>query len=624
MNSTQRTLLCSLLLLSAGLFGRCPHATAGNAGRRIVRVADYGLQPGTGENALPIIRKILDEHCNDKALQIRFAPGRYDFFPDPQRQAAGQPTTALDLERMRNVEIDGQGCDWIFHGLMKPLRLMESRNVTIRNLRIDWQHPYNSQATIIRATDTYLDMEIDTLRYPYAVQGDSLVFIGEYGIQRIVPEYANLYDGTTHELVYQTRDVPLGREMFRARVSDLGGNRVRFHCRPAMKPDSGTVIVFHHGRYIVNGIEIFDSEQVRIEEVTIHHTLSCGVSAVRTRNIAMIGLDIVADERAGRMFSTIADATHFIGCTGTIRFDGCTVSGSGDDFTNVHGMYAPVTEVCDEHTVRIAPTGRDSGFRPGERVWALDTATMQRSRPLTALGTSPIEGSRDYLLHFKEPVAGRIAAGHILENASLCPKLIVRNCRMLKQNRGRSILVTTPAKVRIEHNYFRSAGAAVLIEGDTELWFESGAVGNVVIRDNLFEDCYTSGNNLIDAPWGWGEGVISISPSFRPADKTTPAYHRNIRIKRNTFRHFDYAVLFARSVEGLTFSRNTLERTRTFKPFYRPWNLCLDGCRKVRIGRNRLSPDFPGRNIRIDHMRASEIIQPGARTFEIFHKQTDR
>ena len=174
------------------------------------------------------------------------------------------------------------------------------------------------------------------------------------------------------------------------------------------------------------------------------------------------------------------------------------------------------------------------------------------------------------------------------------------------------------------HNYFRSAGAAVLIEGDTELWFESGAVGNVVIRDNLFEDCYTSGNNLIDAPWGWGEGVISISPSFRPADETTPAYHRNIRIKRNTFRHFDYAVLFARSVEGLTFSRNTLERTRTFKPFYRPWNLCLDGCRKVRIGRNRLSPDFPGRNIRIDHMRASEIIQPGARTFEIFHKQTDR
>ena len=122
---------------------------------------------------------------------------------------------------------------------------------------------------------------------------------------------------------------------------------------------------------------------------------------------------------------------------------------------------------------------------------------------------------------------------------------------MLKQNRGRSILVTTPAKVLIENNYFRSAGAAVLIEGDTELWFESGAVCDITIRNNLFEDCYTSGNNIIDGPWGWGEGVISISPSFRPQDADAKAYHRNIRIVGNTFRHFDCAVLFARSAEGL-------------------------------------------------------------------------
>lgn len=77
---------------------------------------------------------------------------------------------------------------------------------------------------------------------------------------------------------------------------------------------------------------------------------------------------------------------------------------------------------------------------------------MQRGRPLTSAGTERIAGSRDYVLHFREPVAGRIAAGNMLENATLCPRLTVRNCRMLKQNRGRSILVTTPAKVLIENN----------------------------------------------------------------------------------------------------------------------------------------------------------------------------
>ena len=613
----RRTLLPLVLLLAAIPAFLPQHA---HAARRTVRVADYGLQPGSGQDALPVIRRIIDENKGVRGLQIHFDEGRYDFYPDAERQAAGKPTTAFALARMHDVEIDGGGCDWIFHGLINPVRLTECRGTTLRNVRIDWQQPYNSQATIVSATDTYVDMAIDAERYPYVVAGDSLAFVGEYGLQRIVPEYTNLYDGTTHELLYQTRDVPLGRDMFRARVTDLGNGRVRFHYRPAMKPAPGSIVVFFHGRYITNGIEIADCEQTRIEQVTIHHTLSCGVFGVRSHDIAMIGLDIVADERSGRVFSTIADATHFIGCTGDILFDDCTVSGSGDDFTNVHGMYAPVTKACGARSVRITPTSRDQGFRPGERVWPLDTATMQRGRPLTSAGTERIEGSRDLLLHFKEPIAGRIAAGNILENATLCPRLTVRNCRMLKKNRGRSILVTTPAKVLIENNLFRSAGAAVLIEGDTDLWFESGAVGDVTIRNNVFEDCYTSGNNIIDGPWGWGEAVISVSPSFRPQSADAKAYHGNIRNEGNTLPHFAYAVLFARAIERLVFSRKRLERTRTYEPFYRPYNLFLDGCRKVRVEDNAFGPDFPGHNIAIEHMRPSEITQRGDRPLEIICK----
>ena len=143
---------------------------------------------------------------------------------------------------------------------------------------------------------------------------------------------------------------------------------------------------------------------------------------------------------------------------------------------------------------------------------------------------------------------------------------------------------------------------------------------DVTIRNNLFEDCYTSGNNIVDGPWGWGEGVISISPSFRPQDADAEAYHRNIRIVGNTFRHFDCAVLFARSVEGLEFSRNRLERTRTYEPFYRPYNLFLDGCRKVRVEDNAFGPDFPGHNIAIEHMRPSEITQRGGQPLAIICK----
>src|SRR5690606_34400765 len=167
---------------------------------------------------------------------------------------------------------------------------------------------------------------------------------------------------------------------------------------------------------------------------------------------------------------------------------------------------------------------------------------------------------------------------------------------------------------------FNTAGAAILIEGDTELWFESGANTDVVIRNNEFENCYTSGNNIIDEPWGWGEGVISITPSVRPTSKTFPAYHRNIRIENNTFHHYDYAVLYARSVQGLTFKGNKLLRTNAYPEFYRKTNIFLDGCRQVRIEHNDFAKDFPGKNITITHMRKSDISQSGPQKLKLIEK----
>ena len=61
---------------------------AANAARRTVRVADYGLQPGSGQNALPVIRRIIAENKGVRGLQICFDKGRYDFYPDAERQAS--------------------------------------------------------------------------------------------------------------------------------------------------------------------------------------------------------------------------------------------------------------------------------------------------------------------------------------------------------------------------------------------------------------------------------------------------------------------------------------------------------------------------------------------------------
>lgn len=609
MNNKKNRIVLTVFFLLAGIFIHVSSHT--------IKVSEYGIRPNNKENSIPLLKKLLEDNKNHKSLTLIFERGRYDFYADPVSQSNDKARIAFDLELMKNVTIDGDSADFIFHGKVMPFYIYKSSNIHLKNFNIDWDRPYNSQAKIIKTTDGYMDVLIDKKEYPYEIVNDSIWFLGEGWRKGIVPQYTNLYDEDTKNIIYQTRDRPLGNDLYNAKVSCLGENVVRFHFKPLIKPKNGTIVVFFHGTYITNGIEVKESIDTKLENIKIYHTLSCGVHGYKSENISLLNVHIINNETKGRAFSTIADATHFNGCKGHILFDNCSVSGAGDDFMNIHGMYAKVSKILDSKTVMVAPNGRYIGFDPKANAWALDSATMQRNYKLRVMTQHPQYDEKNklegYILTFDRSIIGKVKTGDLLENKDRTPTLTVRNCKMLKKNRARSILVTTPANILIENNYFSSAGAAILIEGDTDLWFESGAVKNVVIRNNVFEDCYTSGNNILDNPWGWGEAVISITPSVRPSGDDFPAYHHNICIEKNIFRHYDYSILFARSVNNLSFINNELIKTSTYPQFYRKTNLYLDGCRKVKVGGNRFSNDFPGKNITIKHMRLTDISQFGTK-----------
>ncbi len=607
MNNKKNRIILTFFLLIAG--------TSIHAGSHTVKVSEYGIRPNTKENTIPLLKKLLEDNKNHKSLTLIFERGCYDFYAEPTND--GKPTIAFDLELMKNITVDGDSADFIFHGKVMPFHIYKSSNIHLKNFNLDWDRPYNSQGKIIKTTDEYMDVTIDRDEYPYEIVNDSIWFLGEGWRKGIVPQYTNLYDEDTKDIVYQTRDRPLGNDLYNAKVSNLGENVVRFHFEPLIKPKNGTIVVFFHGTYITNGIEVRESTNTKLENINIYHTLSCGVHGYKSENISLRNVHIINNDAKGRAFSTIADATHFNGCKGHIIFDNCSVSGAGDDFMNIHGMYAKVTKIVDTKTVMVAPNGRYIGFDSKANAWVLDSATMQRNYEIKVMTQHPQYDEKNklegYILTFDRPIIGKVKIGDLLENKDRTPTLTVRNCKMLKKNRARSILVTTPANILIENNYFSSAGAAILIEGDTDLWFESGAVKNVLIRNNVFEDCYTSGNNIIDNPWGWGEAVISITPSVRPSGNDFPTYHHNIRIEKNVFKHYDYSILFARSVNNLSFINNELIKTNTYPQFYRKTNLYLDGCRNVKVGGNRFSDDFPGKNITTKHMRLTDITQFGTK-----------
>ena len=134
-----------------------------------------------------------------------------------------------------------------------------------------------------------------------------------------------------------------------------------------------------------------------------------------------------------------------------------------------------------------------------------------------------------------------------------------------------------PGRVVVENNRIASSGAGIKISGDANFWFESGAVRDVLIRNNEFGDC------CYGSPV-WGRAAIDIDPEIESPHGNAACFHSNIRIENNRFCTFDVGILFARSVNGLVFRGNTIRRTNSYPPtgrMKRP--LVIEACENVEI-----------------------------------------
>jgi hypothetical protein len=160
----------------------------------------------------------------------------------------------------------------------------------------------------------------------------------------------------------------------------------------------------------------------------------------------------------------------------------------------------------------------------GDRVGFIENRSMRTVGEGVVTAFRAID--RDtFELRFERPVPPEAVAGAALENLTWSPDVTIRD-NQFQSNRARGLLVSTPGRVVIERNRFQSSGAAILIAGDANDWYESGAVRDVVIRQNTFDAVCNS------SPYQFGEGIISILPQI-PEPQAAHPFHRNIRIDAN-------------------------------------------------------------------------------------------
>lgn len=578
----------------------------------IISIEDFGLKPNTGEDTRPYLHKALQACRNQKDVVLYFPKGRYDFYPEKsnERDVLKRPATlGIHLKELDNFTFDGGGSEFIFHGKMEIAHIEDCENLTMRNFSVDWERPFISQGEIVGSTDSYLDVKIDKKNYPYEVVDGKVYFIGEDWKLPVMTMYSTLYDKSTKEIAYNTWDATLG-DIFEKPVEEVADGVLRFHGKPAIQVEPNTTMVsLFHVRYFATGIGVTGSRNILWKDIKMYHSLSNGFWGYRTENITMDNASVTVNDAKGRYFSSVADASHFSECGGTIRVLNCAHTGQADDFINVHGTSVKIIGRVDPNTILVPANNKGSGrsVQVGDEYWFIKQPEAQRGEVGVVSGKKLSEDGASYYISFAEPLPAEIGNGDFMECKTWCAAVEIRNCKIQKRHRARGILVTTPKKVVIEDNYFSTAGTAILIEGDFDYWYESGANTDVTIRNNTFYNCLTSGNR--DGNRGqWGEAVITITPSHIPSTVDMEPYHKNIRIVDNRFYVFDVPLVRAVSTRGLHFTDNQVIKTTDYRPYtWQKVSFLLDGCRDVKIQNNSWDKRYTERSVAVEHMRLSDV-----------------
>lgn len=571
-----------LSVLSLSLVLSCTTLSA----QKVYEISAFGLKANSSKNASPVLQKALAkikaEYKEGEKVILRFPEGRYEFHEKgaavreyyiSNHDQTNPKKVGIALEDMKNLTLDGQGSEFVFHGRMLPVSLLRSENCLLKNFSIDFENPHIAQVKIVENDPQDGIVFEPALWVDYRIAKDSIFeAYGEGWTMR--HSWGIAFDGDTKHLVYNTSDIGCPTKG----ASEVAPRRIHAPGWKDARLVPGTVVAMRGWGRPTPGIFLSHDVNTTIENVKVHYAEGMGLLAQLCENITLekFGVCLKGDADP-RYFTTQADATHFSGCKGKIVSCNGLYEGMMDDAINVHGTYLKVVKRVDDRTL-VGRYMHDQswGFEwgcPGDEVQFIRSNTMElvgkqnKIISIRPYDKEQTEGAREFLITFQEPVDQVIneQSGFGIENLTWTPEVLFSG-NVIRNNRARGSLFSTPRKTIVENNLFdHTSGAAILLCGDCNGWFETGACRHVIIRKNRFVNALT---NLFQ----FTNAVISIYPEIPDLKGQQQYFHGGpeggIVIEDNEFETFDAPILYAKSVDGLVFRNNTIKLNTEYKPFH--------------------------------------------------------
>lgn len=497
---------------------------------------------------------------------IVFAPGEYHFraesatpmkFFISNHDQSDVHKVQIPLSGLKNVTLKGNKTRFIMHGATIGLAVIDSENVNVEDVAVDWARPFITAAKIIEVKNGETVLEFDGEREPYIIEDGKFYAIGEGW--KSPYESMVVCRGDTHGIVEGTVDIwwrgkfkPTDKKDRWIMSYDMKAKNVRpgdyLLVRPYGRPCPATIV--------------YRARNTKFHDVVLHTAWGMGVICQRSENFTWTGSGsasercsgVFAPASSGRFASLNADATHFSNVRGNIRIENCLFECMMDDAINVHSTCLGVTEKIDERTLRCRYMHNQAYgfevFAAGERLRFICGKTLENG-PEFGVEEVVSVNPQEVLITLDSDIPEGFGVGDAVENADYQPAVVFRG-NIVARNRARGTLFTTPKSVLVESNLFeRVSGSAVLFAGDSQGWYESGACENVVIRGNTIRDCLTSA-------YAYCEGLFSFYPEIRDINSQKRKYHRNVVIESNRIETFDVPIIFAISTEDVKFRNNTV------------------------------------------------------------------
>jgi hypothetical protein len=576
----------------------------------MINIEEAGIHPNSGKDCLPQFQQILQSIPKGTPTTITIPTGVYHCFPaqSVKKEYYMSNTTDINpkncgilLDHLNNVTIEGNGATFIFHDRMSAFTVDHSSNIKIHNLKIDWARPLQSESRVVESGKRRIVIELDGTKYPYYLKSGKIIFTAKnsesqwWGVME--------FDPVDRVIPLKTGDASLGNLWRLYKAKKLGGNLVELKGRFLKPPKVGNYLVMRHHERDHAGIFITESHNVTIEKVDMYANAGLGILSQYSKNLIFQGIRFVPNRERHVIVSGHDDGLQFSNCKGDLLVEQCEFEGLMDDPINVHGTSVKIIRILSDRSVQARfmhaqSEGMPFGFQ-GDRIGFIDRSSMETVGE-AHIQTITHQSTQEFTIIFDAPIPTRIKSGDALENLTWTPNITIRDSRFLSC-RARGILISTPGKVRIENNYFKTSGTAILIAGDANGWYESGAVKDVLIRNNEFSDfCLMN-------MYQFCEGIISIYPIVPKPNHATP-FHENIIIEANKFTVFDNPVLYALSTKNVVFRGNSILKSNRFRPFHRrKAMLTFECCQQIGVAHNQSDTKDVTRNIKLIRTPASEL-----------------